>query len=350
MGYPVVEHVYSNAAATATLNKVTCTLSFTPAAGNALLLVASADAAKVSSITQTGVTWSVSHPYDVGQSPYLAICQGRVGAAAASTSVVVTMAAAVPNKVSIIVLEVSGVYDFPRLATGGSSSIGGSVTASSASTSMYALRLGAVMVDGHSKTLGAASGWTQRAAPAAAATSGGTSLALYTAQPNVTGAQIITPTTSVTTEKWTLGTLTWVNAAEPEVDIAQTIVLYMTTGTWALGTNVFYGPIRPPATNAPTEAVFCYALPGSTNYGYLQNSATSPEYRSASVRVVVRSSPQSYRSGVLLAREIRLAIHGVLPDATYISSRAREAEPEYYGEDDDGSHLFGFTMDVEYTA
>lgn len=134
--------------------------------------------------------------------------------------------------------------------------------------------------------------------------------------------------------------------ASPDDNLAAAI----DTGTsLTLGTDLFTGPVRASDSYIPKRAVFVMIMPGGEIMNYCNGGAASPELYSPSCRVVVRSDVGNYNDGRDLARTIRGVIHDV-PPTGYISCRVRSAEPEYYGRDDDGAHLFGIDVDMLYSA
>jgi len=135
--------------------------------------------------------------------------------------------------------------------------------------------------------------------------------------------------------------------ASPDEDIAAKIDTELATLT--IGTNLFTGPSRPVSAYVPQRCVFVYCLPGGNIMNYCQGGSRSPQLYNSTVRVVVRSNASNYDDGRDLARSIRNAIHDN-PPSGYIMARIRNSEPDYYGVEDTGSHLFGYDIDVMYSA
>ena len=133
--------------------------------------------------------------------------------------------------------------------------------------------------------------------------------------------------------------------ATPDADLVTKLDTELATLT--AGTNLFNGPLRPISTYVPTKCVFVYCLPGGSILNYCDGSRT-PQLYNATVRIVVRGNDQDYADGRTLARSIRDAIHDNGP-STYIACRCLNAEPEYYGSDDDGGHLFGLDVEMLYS-
>jgi hypothetical protein len=135
--------------------------------------------------------------------------------------------------------------------------------------------------------------------------------------------------------------------ASPDTDLLAALDTDLATLT--AGTNAFSGPVRPVGGGVPQKAVFIYCTPGGEIMNYCNDGTRTPMLYSASCRVVVRGDKDDYSGARTLARSIRDAAHFRVTTG-YIAVRVRTAEPEYYGTDDIGAHLFGMDIDMLYSA
>lgn len=133
----------------------------------------------------------------------------------------------------------------------------------------------------------------------------------------------------------------------PETSIAATLETN-SSAVLTVGTNLFEGPLRPADDAIPTRCVFVLGNGGIDPMNYLNGGAYSPELYTVSLRIVVRGNAGDYSDARSLALSVRGWIHD-RPPSGYIASRVRQSWPMYFGQDDAGSHLFGFDIDVIYS-
>jgi hypothetical protein len=126
-------------------------------------------------------------------------------------------------------------------------------------------------------------------------------------------------------------------ANDPEIDLAA--YLNGKTGsqsavTLAEGTNLFTGPVRPVETGMPAEAVFVLNGGGPPAMPYFSSPISD---RQSGVQVRVRSNPGDYAGGSELARDLFALVHEA-PLSGYTYVLARQSEPNYLSQDDQGCH------------
>jgi hypothetical protein len=96
-----------------------------------------------------------------------------------------------------------------------------------------------------------------------------------------------------------------------------------------LGTNCFYGMVRPPENGIAAKAVFCISSGGPKPTSFLGQTRVR---RFSSVQVRVRGEEDDFDGGELFARQVRDAVHHA-SIAGYIEVEAQVSEPAHLGPD-----------------
>lgn len=135
--------------------------------------------------------------------------------------------------------------------------------------------------------------------------------------------------------------------ASPDTDLLAALDTDLATLT--AGTNLFSGPARPVGSGIPQKCVFIWCMPGGEIENWVQNGARTSMMYNATCRIVIRGDKDDYAGARTLARSIRDALAWRVTTG-YISVQVRTAEPEYYGVDDLGAHLFGMDVDMIYSS
>lgn len=125
----------------------------------------------------------------------------------------------------------------------------------------------------------------------------------------------------------------------------QDVVSFLNTNVASLttGTNLFYGPVRPPDNYVPSEAVFCLKTGGFPPEAVLGKSL---ENHIKSVQIRVRGDKMDYSSGQTLADSIRDAFLGATNVTGYFDTRLMQTEPNYLGVDQDGHHEWSINVQL----
>ena len=125
--------------------------------------------------------------------------------------------------------------------------------------------------------------------------------------------------------------------AVPDQDVATYLAMTCTSG-------VYSGPPRPPENGIPARAVFVFPT-GGRKAGNYCGGVTKVERRS-SLQIRVRGDQDDWDGGLLLARQVRDAIHHADSDLdAYTSIEVNESEPSPLGKDHQG--LPEWSMNVE---
>lgn len=105
---------------------------------------------------------------------------------------------------------------------------------------------------------------------------------------------------------------------------------------WALGTNLFNGPVRPAGRGVPMRAIFVLPTggPGSTLY---REDSTLEQMFEGTIQIRIRSAHEDYAGGVQLALDVRTELH-CQPPSGWNDLRIRESLPNYLGPDATGCH------------
>jgi hypothetical protein len=111
------------------------------------------------------------------------------------------------------------------------------------------------------------------------------------------------------------------------------------------GTNLFTGPERSVGDGIPDQAVFVLATGGAPPAPFIDGSGV--DYCWSTVQITVRSAVRSFHSGQALARSVRNAIHEASISG-YVDVRAREAEPNYLGADEQEMHTWTINVEMEH--
>lgn len=121
----------------------------------------------------------------------------------------------------------------------------------------------------------------------------------------------------------------------PDVAVAAHLAAQL-GGGWAVGTNIFRGPVRPFGAGIPLHAIFCEATGGPVNQPYL---GTATDWRVKTVMVHVRGNPLERHVAQDVAVQCLEALHRAsLTGYTY--SLVRESFPTALGQLEDGSWRF----------
>lgn len=131
----------------------------------------------------------------------------------------------------------------------------------------------------------------------------------------------------------------------PDADVAAVVAAILGSG-WAVGTNVFTGPVRPVAAGVPYSAIFCLATGGPPPEPFL---GVDKDRYLFSVQVAVRGGRDSFGATRARARALRNGLHR--RDVTgYYAVRVRDAEPIFLGLDASGSPDFRLNVQLEAVA
>lgn len=122
----------------------------------------------------------------------------------------------------------------------------------------------------------------------------------------------------------------------PGLTLAQQVAAAL---SMVLGTDVFNGPVR----EEPARGVWCLTYGGRAPDDIVGNPADSYQYPRVQIRV--RDLQENFGSGETLARNVREAIHLLVP-AGYIDCRAIESAPLYLGADDFGRHEWAINVEL----
>lgn len=132
-------------------------------------------------------------------------------------------------------------------------------------------------------------------------------------------------------------------ATDPEGDIAGVI------GSAAIGltpgTNLFTGPERPLGDGIPDECVFVLGSGGYPPVAFFDSSGQ--DYCISTIQISVRSGSRDYGAGLSLARNVRDSVHKT-DVLGYVDIRAREAEPNYLGQDEQQMHTWTINVEAQH--
>lgn len=131
-------------------------------------------------------------------------------------------------------------------------------------------------------------------------------------------------------------------ATTPDLDMLAEL-----TGNYSLtsGTNLFAGPVVVVATGVPDKAVFILATGGAPPQPFIDGSGQ--DYCRSAVQIRIRSTTEDFPGGQTLARNVRDFLHKRVVSG-YVDIRAREAEPNYLGPDEQGHHEWSVNLDLEH--
>ena len=133
-----------------------------------------------------------------------------------------------------------------------------------------------------------------------------------------------------------------------ESDIATQIAANVAALT--LGTNCFYGPVRPISAKdgIPGQAVFAAIVAPSAQPIPMRgtDAGTGPDQiRAHRVQIMIRSKHEDYAGGVALARSVRDGIC-YRPPSGYDDIEPVQSAPLYLGKDDKGHHEWSLNIDA----
>lgn len=114
-----------------------------------------------------------------------------------------------------------------------------------------------------------------------------------------------------------------------------------------LGQNIFAGSRQAYnlKTGMPREVVFVLAGGGSRSRAIKGGPNEARPICTITIRSSGAGDASSFQTGQQLARDVLFAVDQD-PPAGWIEFRAFDSHPEYEGRDDNGSHLWTFTVEV----
>lgn len=115
-------------------------------------------------------------------------------------------------------------------------------------------------------------------------------------------------------------------------------------GALTYTTNLFDGPVRPPSSGIPHEAVFCLTTGGPKPESQV-NANTGPDLKRGSVQVRIRSNAGKFTDGETLANTVWTAIQRATITG-YMSVTCAQSEPVYLGQDDTEHHEWSVNVDT----
>jgi len=121
-----------------------------------------------------------------------------------------------------------------------------------------------------------------------------------------------------------------------------------TAGVGTVGTGIFIGPTRAPATGLPAVAVF--VLPTGAGPPVAPYLGTSTDWHEVALQILVRSAANSYAAGRTKAAACRTALHRLALGASYTLCMVRETEALYLGRNELGHHEFAINVRVGFDA
>ena len=119
-----------------------------------------------------------------------------------------------------------------------------------------------------------------------------------------------------------------------------------TAGVGTVGTDIFRGPERVPATGVPDVAVFVLASGGAPASPYL---GTATDWHEVALQLLVRGAVNAYETARTKALAVRAALHRCTLSG-YTLCMVRESEPLYLGRDHEGRHEFALNVRVGFDA
>jgi hypothetical protein len=131
---------------------------------------------------------------------------------------------------------------------------------------------------------------------------------------------------------------------QPDLDVANFLAgsgLGLT-----LGTNLFVGSIRPASSSGPSmppQAVFVISTPGPAPLTF--KGAGQGSLSMGMIQVRLRSQPNDFLTAQTLSRQIRDTLHRATI-AGYVYVVARQSEPQYLGQDQQGNEEFSLNFDL----
>ena len=131
---------------------------------------------------------------------------------------------------------------------------------------------------------------------------------------------------------------------EEVVDVINANVAALTKGT-----NLFYGPIRPPGNGIPNKCVFAFINGGNPPESYCDGGA-GVSLKQPNVQVMIRSdkgSSDDYGGGSELANDVWEAIHdqSTATGLTY-GIKCQQSGPNYLGKDPQDQHIWSINAIV----
>ena len=139
----------------------------------------------------------------------------------------------------------------------------------------------------------------------------------------------------------------------PEMDVAT----YLSTAGLGLmlGTNLYTGAVLPANVdghqgNVPGLSVFVNSVGGPPPLPYMGPAATAGSLYSHGIQVRVRGYPDAQAAGLVLARQVRNALHrATIPG--YLFCLVKESQPLYLGVDANNRHQWSINVDLRsYTT
>lgn len=132
-------------------------------------------------------------------------------------------------------------------------------------------------------------------------------------------------------------------ATAPDTIIAEQLVSVLGS-PWALGTNLFTGPVRPAQNAIPHQAIFCLDTGGPAPLPYLGGSS-APNYSRPHVQVRVRSVPGDFAGGLDLARNVAAALNKASLTG-YAACLLQQSTPNYLGMDAADHHEWSVNVEL----
>lgn len=122
--------------------------------------------------------------------------------------------------------------------------------------------------------------------------------------------------------------------------------------SFALGDDLFLGPVRPVGNGVPARAIFVLVSAGTEPMQFHGPSARQRIDR-PQVQIRVRGDISGFEQGQTDAEEARAALHDAAPPtsttdplAGFIDCRVVESRATYLGRDDNGHHEWSFNVEL----
>ena len=114
-----------------------------------------------------------------------------------------------------------------------------------------------------------------------------------------------------------------------------------------LATNMFTGPPKPPSAAIPRNCVFIFGIQSFQPRPYL---GVGTDYRQFRTSLYVRRHADQFETGQTLAREIWRTLQraNVSAHTGFFGALMEEADPQYYGMDDEDNHRWSMTCRLLY--
>lgn len=139
----------------------------------------------------------------------------------------------------------------------------------------------------------------------------------------------------------------------PDAAIAADLATALNAGgdPWAVGTNIFTGPVRGEGNGIPVRAVFVRESGGPAPMPYL-GGRTADSFFEINVQVRLRAAPTTddgFSAGRTLARRISAALNKA-DISGYMACQLMQATPNYLGLDPQGRHEWSVNVKLWISA